>query len=39
MRMVKKILIGFSILIGLVVVAAIVLPILFKGKIKEIIVF
>ncbi|MBS1951890.1 MAG: AsmA family protein, partial [Bacteroidetes bacterium] len=35
MRMVKKILIGFSILIGLVVVAAIVLPILFKGKIKE----
>jgi len=35
MKILKKILIGFSALIGLLVIAAIALPILFKGKIKE----
>lgn len=37
MKILKKILIGFASLIGLLVVAAIVLPIVFKGKIKEMI--
>src|SRR2546422_8503680 len=35
MKILKKILIGFASLIGLLVIAAIVLPIIFKGKIKE----
>ncbi|MBI3482875.1 MAG: AsmA family protein, partial [Bacteroidetes bacterium] len=35
MKILKKILIGFAALIGLIVIAAIVLPIVFKGKIKE----
>jgi len=35
MKMVKKILIGFSALIGLLLLVAIIVPILFKGKIKE----
>src|SRR5260221_9825222 len=35
MKILKKILIGFFALIGLLVIAAIVLPIVFKGKIKE----
>ena len=35
MKILKKVLIGFSALIALLVIAAIVLPIVFKGKIKE----
>src|SRR5882672_11270916 len=35
MKILKKILMGFAALIGLIVIAAIVLPIVFKGKIKE----
>jgi hypothetical protein len=35
MKILKKVLIGFSALIGLLIIAAIVLPIVFKGKIKE----
>ena len=35
MKALKKILIGFSILVGLLLVAAVVLPIVFKGKIKS----
>ncbi|GHM99946.1 hypothetical protein WSM22_14360 [Cytophagales bacterium WSM2-2] len=34
MKILKKVLIGFSALIGLIVIAAIVLPIVFKDKIK-----
>jgi hypothetical protein len=37
MKIVKKTLIGLGCLIGLLLIAAIVLPIAFKGKIKEIV--
>src|SRR5882724_5628865 len=34
MKILKKVLIGFSALVGLIIIAAIVLPIVFKDKIK-----